>query len=247
MTPVEPHILHLIARLDSAGAIDCHPSEVVCREGERATFLYRIESGVVSLSMASDDGSVCVVDVSGAGALIGLEALTPEGEHGCTVKCVTAVRLQLVERQALCGMLAALPTMVADIVWESIRALRRCQERLLEDRLYSVEERLARLLLQLSEHSSDGGGGRVADRPTHEMLAEMVGTTRPRVTSLMSAWRKTGEIEEVGRCLTVRDSIRRHVRPAVWHQSSRTRTAGRRSLPLPARRSEWRDGTGAHK
>ena len=164
--------------------------------GDRGNSVYFIESGQIKLVMLTPDGRECLLAILTAGDICGEGCLAGFGERQETATAMTAavVRalpcpqlLALLNREGLLpGLIHYLAERIAD------------QQATIANLLtVDSEQRLGKILLRLARKlgKQDPRSLRIEQRITHEELAAMVGTTRPRISTFMMRFRELGLIE----------------------------------------------------
>ncbi len=168
------------------------PKKAIFRQGDLADSIFYIEKGKVKLGVVSKRGKEAVVALLGEGCLAGqtrrMASATPLTE--CTI-----IRL---EKDATIRALRSDPAFseifLAYLLIRNIRS----QEDLVDQLFNSSEKRLARVLLLLANYGQEGKPDVVIEKISQETLAEMIGTTRSRVSHFMNKFRKLGFIKYNG-------------------------------------------------
>jgi len=173
--------------------------QVLFSQGEAADEIFFIRKGKIKLSVLSPSGKEATLALLGPGDFVGEECVaaaqslrltTATALADCTV--LKIVRKTMVE--ALHEEHALSDTFVAFLLARNARI----QEDLTDQLFNSSEKRLARILLLLAQFGKDGASETVIPKISQEALAEMVGTTRSRVSFFMNRFRKMGFIEYKG-------------------------------------------------
>ena len=179
--------------------------EHIFRQGDAADRLFFIRSGRVRASVTSDNGKEATVGVFGPGEILGLSSLVEKGTRTLTVCALVATELTSISKASFVEALHSDPDFT-DMALESIvRRLRQYEEALTHHITNNSERRLARALLTVSGY--DGGGAKAIEGVTQEMLAAMVGTTRPRINGFMNKFRRLGYIDYQGNHIRVNGSL----------------------------------------
>jgi CRP/FNR family transcriptional regulator, cyclic AMP receptor protein len=174
------------------------------------TVLY-IQKGKVRISVVNPRGREAVLAVQGPGGFIGEQCLAAQPLRTATATAMAATSVLAIEKGEMIRILHAQSSFsecfIAHMLQRSIRS-----EQDLTDQLFnSIERRLARTILLLAGHGSDDKPARTIGNVSQEMLAEMIGSTRPRVNFFMNKFRKLGLINYDAKTLTVNDSLVRFV------------------------------------
>ena len=180
--------------------------EKIFSQGDRADTVYFVQNGRVKISVVSAAGKEAVLGMLGAHAFFGEGALVGQPLRRNTATALEPLTLFQVEKRA---MLRALHDQ-ADLS-EKFMAILLGRNLALEDDLCDQffndsEKRLARVLVKLADQQSAVPDA-VMPSLSHETLAEMVGTTRSRVTHFMNKFRKMGLIEYKGRLAVKREAL----------------------------------------
>jgi CRP/FNR family transcriptional regulator, cyclic AMP receptor protein len=172
--------------------------QVIFSQGDAANAVYFIQKGKVRLSVVSKHGKEATLALMGAGDFVGEECVAASQPlRFTTATAISDGALLVIKKRT---MLALLKEHAFSDVFVSFLLARnaRFQEDLTDQLFNSSEKRLARVLLQLSQIGKDGPPENVVPKITQEMLAEMVGTTRARVSFFMNRFRKMGFIHYNG-------------------------------------------------
>ena len=174
--------------------------EVFYSQGGSADSVYYLQSGRAKLTVVSKKGKEATVTMLAAGDFFGEESMAGVGE--LRTSSATAVSLCAVMKIEKARMLKVLHEEHAfsDFFMQFIltRGI-RTQADLVDQLFNSSERRLARILLLMAEFGGPGEPEPLLPPVTQETLAEMVGTTRSRVSFFMNRFRKLGYIEYNGR------------------------------------------------
>ena len=167
-------------------------------QGDQADAIFFIENGRVKLTVISAQGKEAVVGVLDAGEFFGEGCLGGQQVRMVTATALTDCTVVRVEKsaaiQAIQENRGFAETFVAHLLSRNIRI-----EADLVDQLFnSSEKRLARVLLLLAHFGKDGTPDTVIPKVSQETLAEMIGTTRSRVSYFMNRFRKLGFIKYNG-------------------------------------------------
>ncbi|UPT88211.1 Crp/Fnr family transcriptional regulator [Bradyrhizobium barranii subsp. apii] len=192
---------------------------LIFSQGDPAETIFYIQKGRVKLHVVSDQGKEAVVALMEAGQFFGEGCL-----NGDTARVATAVSLgdskivgisKLAMRQALKDE----PNFAQRFVTYLIHRTSRVEEDLIDQLFNSSERRLARLLLLLAHFGKEGVPQPIDIDISQETLAEMIGTTRSRVSFFMNKFRKLGFISYNGK-IHVHNSLLN----AVLHDKPALRT-----------------------
>ena len=169
-------------------------------QGSPADSIFYLRTGHAKLTVVSQDGKEATVALLSSGEFIGEESLASVGGlHLATATAVVAcTALQIAREEMIRVMLEehSLSEMYMDFL---LARNMRTQADLVDQLFNSSEKRLARILLLMAEFDNPGEPEPFIPPITQETLAEMVGTTRSRVSFFMNRCRKLGLIEYNGR------------------------------------------------
>jgi CRP-like cAMP-binding protein len=190
--------------LEEAGVgrkvVHLQPKEVFFVQGSSADSIFYLRTGRAKLTVVSRDGKEATVALLSAGEFIGEESLASVGGlHMATASAIdlcTALRIQKEEMIRLMHEERAFSEMYLKFL---LARSMRTQADLVDQLFNSSEKRLARILLLLAEFGKPGEPEHLIPPITQETLADMVGTTRSRVSFFMNRFRKLGLIEYNGR------------------------------------------------
>ncbi len=147
---------------------------------------YVVISGRVKLALAADDGREFALEVFGPGDVCGLIAMIDGGPHNGTAVTLSTTRVGIIPRERFEAWITAHPRLQQTIMVALVKMLRGVYERVGMQALLPVKRRLRAALVQLAQdNASPDGADLVVPRPTHQELAERVGTTRVVVSRVM--------------------------------------------------------------
>jgi CRP/FNR family transcriptional regulator, cyclic AMP receptor protein len=180
--------------------------ETIFSQGDAADAVFYIQEGQLKLTVISERGKEAVIAVLGPGHFFGEGCLNG---HELRIGTTTAMEECIVTRIAKAAMIATLHK-EADFSELFISYLvsrnSRIEEDLIDQLFNSSERRLARILLLLANFGKETKPEPVVGKISQETLAEMIGTTRARVSFFMNKFRKLGYIDYNGH-LTVHNSL----------------------------------------
>jgi CRP/FNR family cyclic AMP-dependent transcriptional regulator len=163
-------------------------------QGDAADAVFYIQAGKVKLTVVSRQGKEAVIAILEQGSFFGESCLA-----GQTVRAATATALEdssivRIDKDAMFHVLHKEPTFAELFMSYLLAHSIRIQEDLVDQLFNSSEKRLARILLLLAHFGKEGKPEPVIAKVSQEMLAEMIGTTRSRVSFFMNKFRKLGFI-----------------------------------------------------
>jgi CRP-like cAMP-binding protein len=167
-------------------------------QGDDADAVFYIQSGQVKLTVVSPQGKEAVIAILEAQAFFGEGCLTGQPQRIATATALTDCALMRIEKSALMQVLHAEPAFSALFTAYLLSRNRRIEEDLIDQLFNSSEKRLARVLLLLARFGKEGQTELVIPKISQETLAEMIGTTRSRVSFFLNKFRKLGFIDYNG-------------------------------------------------
>lgn len=179
---------------------------VVFRQGAPATSVFYIQTGRVKLSVVSSAGKEAVVGVLGPGDFFGESCLAAQPVRMSTASAMVPSRVLTIGRNRMRRLLRQEPELANRFIAYILARNVRVEEDLVDRLFNSVEKRFARALLLMARYGERQGGDWVLPRVSQETLAEMVGTTRPRINFFMNKFRSLGFIDYNG-VLVVRTAL----------------------------------------
>jgi CRP-like cAMP-binding protein len=172
--------------------------QVIFAQGDASDAVFYIEKGQIKLTVVSERGKSAVVAILGRGDFFGEGCLAGQPFRMATASVMTDASVVRVERQAMVDLLHD-PSLFSERFMAHLLARNvRFEEDLVDQLFNSSEKRLARVLLLLARFGKEGKTEPVIPKISQEVLAEMVGTTRPRISGFMNKFRKLGFIEYNG-------------------------------------------------
>ena len=173
--------------------------EVVFAQGDAADTIYYVQQGRLKVVVISEQGKEAVVGMLEPGQFFGEGCLNG---HLLRIATTTAMEPCLVTAIAKTAMLATLhgePKFSELFMAHLLTRNSRIEEDLIDQLFNSSEKRLARLLLLLANFGKEGSPQPISPNISQETLAEMIGTTRSRVSFFMNKFRKLGFISYNGK------------------------------------------------
>jgi CRP-like cAMP-binding protein len=168
-------------------------------QGEVADAVFFIQRGKVKITVLSEHGKEAVVAILSEGQFFGEGCLLGAEVRSTTSQTMEASVITSITKSAMLSMLATEPMFSAFFIAYLLSRNSRIEDDLIDQLFNSSERRLARLLLLLANFGKEGGGEPIAVTLSQETLAEMIGTTRSRVSFFMNKFRKKGFIDYNGK------------------------------------------------
>jgi len=181
--------------------------QVVFSQGAVADAVFYLQKGKIKLTVVSERGKEAVVGVLGPSHFFGEGCLNG---HPLRVTTATAIEPSLITRIPKTAMIVTLHDEVGFselFIADLLNRNSRIEEDLIDQLFNSSEKRLARVLLLLANFGKEATVEPIIGKFSQETLAEMIGTTRSRVSFFMNKFRKLGFVEYNGD-LEVHSSLR---------------------------------------
>ena len=169
-------------------------------QGSQADCVFYLQSGRAKLTVVSKNGKEATITLLSAGEFIGEESIAgPVGLRMATATAISACVALKIDREEMVRVLHEEHAFSDLFLIFLLHRSMRTQADLIDQLFNSSEKRLARILLLMAEFGTSGEPETVIPHITQETLAEMIGTTRSRVSFFMNRFRKLGFIEYKGR------------------------------------------------
>ena len=178
--------------------VDYSKNQVVFSQAERADAIFYIQKGKVKLTVVSNAGKEAVIAILGPGDFLGEGSLAGRPVRMATATAMSDCSIVRLEKAAMIRMLHEEPAFSEMFLAYVLSRNMRIEENLVDQLFNSSEKRLARVLLLLANFGKEGKPEPVLANMSQETLAEMIGTTRSRVSFFMNKFRKMGFIEYNG-------------------------------------------------
>jgi CRP/FNR family transcriptional regulator, cyclic AMP receptor protein len=172
--------------------------EIIYKQGEPATMVYYLQTGRVKVTVISEHGKEAVVGILEPGQFFGESTL--DGAHArlTTVVALLPSVITEITKDTMMNHLVHEPAFLQLFIVYLLHRNSRIEADLMDQLFNSSEKRLARLLLLLAKSGANKRPHVISPDISQEMLAEMIGTTRPRVNHFMNKFRKLGLIKYNG-------------------------------------------------
>ena len=161
--------------------------------------MFYLRRGKVKLAVTSEQGKEAIVAILGAGEFFGEGCLAGQPLRIATATAMTDCTLVRIEKPLMARMLHEQHDFSELFVTHLLSRNIRYEEDLVDQLFNSSEKRLARILLLLAHFGKESRAETVLPRVNQENLAQMVGTTRSRVSHFMNKFRKLGFVDYNGR------------------------------------------------
>ena len=173
-------------------------NEVVFSQGDPADAIFYIQKGKVKVTVVSKSGKEAVLTILGINDFLGEGCLTGQPVRLATAITLGECSLIRISKRTMVRVLQDEPAFSEVFTAHLLSRIMRVEEDLVDQLFNSSEKRLARVLLLLAKFGKEPKSEPVIPRISQETLAEMVGTTRPRVNFFLNKFRKLGFIDYNG-------------------------------------------------
>jgi CRP/FNR family transcriptional regulator, cyclic AMP receptor protein len=180
--------------------------QIVFSQGQIADAVFYIQQGKVRLTVVSEQGKEAVIAILEPGHFFGEGCLNGHPLRIATTRAIDECVITRIEKATMMATIHGEPDFSELFMSYLLTRNSRIEEDLIDQLFNSSEKRLARLLLLLANFGKQGKPEPVVGRFSQETLAEMIGTTRSRVSFFMNKFRKLGFIEYNGK-LEVHNSL----------------------------------------
>ena len=172
--------------------------QTIFSQGEAAEAVFYIQAGKVKLTVVSQQGKEAVIGILERGAFFGESCLAGQAVRTTTATAVEETDIVRIDKEAMIRVLHEEPVFAEVFMTYLLAHSIRMNEDLVDHLFNSSEKRLARALLLLAHFGKEERPETVIANISQETLAEMIGTTRSRVSYFMNKFRKLGFIEYNG-------------------------------------------------
>ena len=180
--------------------VQIKPKHNLFTQGDPANCVFYLQKGRAKLTVLSKTGKEATITLLNSGDFTGEEAMAAPGAlRLSTATALTACTVLRIERQEICRVMHDEHAFSDFFLSFLLARSMRTQADLVDQLFNSSEKRLARILLLMAEFGQPGEPETLIPKITQEMLAEMVGTTRSRVSFFMNRFRKLGFVDYNGR------------------------------------------------
>jgi CRP/FNR family transcriptional regulator, cyclic AMP receptor protein len=179
--------------------LEYHKDQVVFAQGDVADTVFYIQKGRVKVVVISEQGKEAVVGILEPGQYFGEGCMNGHSSRIATTTAMEACLVTAITKAAMLAVLHSEPKFSEMFMAYLLIRNSRIEEDLIDQLFNSSEKRLARLLLLLANFGKDGSPQSISPNISQETLAEMIGTTRSRVSFFMNKFRKLGFISYNGK------------------------------------------------
>ena len=172
--------------------------QIVFSQGEPADAVFYLQKGKVKVTVVSEQGKEAVVAILGTDEFFGEGCLAGQPQRMATVAIMTDAVIVRLEKAAIVRVIHQEPAFSEMFIAHLLGRTIRVEADLVDQLFNSSEKRLARVLLLLANFGKEGKPEPIIAKISQETLAEMIGTTRSRVSFFMNKFRKLGLIDYDG-------------------------------------------------
>ncbi len=181
-------------------AVSFRPADLIFAQGSAANCVFYLQSGRAKLTVLSKSGKEATITLLAAGDFVGEESMAGAvGLRMASATAVTGCKALRIDREEMIRVMHEQHTFSDMFVKFLLARSMRTQADLVDQLFNSSEKRLARILLLMAEFGKPGEPEMLIPKISQETLAEMIGTTRSRVSFFMNRFRKLGFVEYNGR------------------------------------------------
>ena len=166
--------------------------QIIFSQGDAADAVFYIHEGQIKLSTVSQEGKEAVIAILDRGNFLGEGCLAGQLVYMTTATSLETSTLVRIDKQAMNDALHNEPGFSEQFLSYLLARNIRIQEDLVDQLFNSSEKRLARVLLLMAHFGKEGKSEAIIPKISQEVLAEMIGTTRSRVSFFMNKFRKLG-------------------------------------------------------
>ena len=195
--PFDPQAF--LSKVNGGRAIaEYRKDKTIFRQGDPSDAVFYIQSGKVKTTVVSEEGKEAVVAILDTGDFFGEGCLTGQPQRLSTVSALTECVIVRISKTDITRVIHEEPAFAELFIAHLLARNSRVEEDLVDQLFNSSEKRLARTLLLLANFGKEGRPEPIIAKVSQETLAEMIGTTRSRVSFFMNKFRKLGLIDYNG-------------------------------------------------
>jgi CRP/FNR family cyclic AMP-dependent transcriptional regulator len=195
--PFDPKVF--LSKVNGGRAIsEYRKDKIIFRQGDPSDAVFYVQSGKIKTTVVSEEGKEAVVALLGTGDFFGEGCLTGQPQRLATVSALTECVIVRISKTDITRVIHEEPAFAELFISHLLARNSRVEEDLVDQLFNSSEKRLARTLLLLANFGKEGRPEPIIAKISQETLAEMVGTTRSRVSFFMNKFRKLGLIDYNG-------------------------------------------------
>jgi len=195
--PFDPKVF--LAKVNGGQRVsDYRKDQIVFRQGDPADAVFYIQSGKAKKTVVSEQGKEAVVALLGPDDFFGEGCLAGEALRLSSVTALTKCVIARISKADITRVIHEEPAFAELFISHLLARNSRVEEDLVDQLFNSSEKRLARTLLLLANFCKEGPPDPIIAKVSQETLAEIIGTTRSRVSFFMNKFRKLGLIDYNG-------------------------------------------------
>ena len=168
--------------------------QIIFSQGDSADAVFYVQKGKVKLTVVSEQGKEAVIAILSTGDFFGEGCLAGQAQRIATVTAMMDAVIARLERPAIIEVIHQEPAFAELFIAHLLSRAIRVEADLVDQLFNSSEKRLARVLLLLANFGKEARPEPIIAKISQETLAEMIGTTRSRVSFFMNRFRKLGFI-----------------------------------------------------
>jgi len=169
-------------------------NQIIFSQGQPADAVFYVQKGKVRVSVISDRGKEAIVSILGPNEFFGEGCISGQALRIATVDAMMESVVVRIEKEEMVQLLREEPLFSEMFTTHLLHRTMRVEADLIDQLFNSSERRLARLLLILANYGNEGKPEPILAAISQQTLAEMIGTTRSRVSFFMNRFRKLGFI-----------------------------------------------------
>ena len=179
---------------DGHGVGKYRKEQIIFSQGDPADAVFYVQKGKVKLTVVSEQGKEAVIAILGTDDFFGEACLAGQAQRIATVTAMTDSVIARLEKAAIVRVIHQEPAFSEMFIAHLLGRAIRVEADLVDQLFNSSEKRLARLLLLLANFGKESKPEPIIAKISQETLAEMIGTTRSRVSFFMNKFRNLGFI-----------------------------------------------------
>ena len=196
------------AALPERKMLEYQPGQTIISQGDECNDVHYIEEGVIKLTSVSNRGRGAVLGILGSGDFFGESCMSGQSVYLTSAVALVRSSVSMIRRKTMLKLVQEDPAISMRFINYLLQRNLRMEQNLIDHLFNSSEKRLARTLLLLARSGAGGKLPPIFEKISQDMLAEMVGTTRPRINFFMNKFRKLGFVHYNGG-LKVHESLAR--------------------------------------
>jgi CRP/FNR family cyclic AMP-dependent transcriptional regulator len=216
------HLAAFLSGADGRGTLVAYrKGEVVFCQGDEADAVFYVLDGNFKVSILSQRGKEAVISLPKKGEFFGESCLKGQRQRIATVSAITRAKVLRISKSTTEDLMCDESEFSELFISHLLKRNARLKADLVDHLFNSSERRLARVLLLMANFGKEGAAEPEIPKISQETLAEMIGTTRSRVSFFMNKFRKLGFIEYKGN-IKIHSSLLNvvlHDDPAIWEAS----------------------------